>query len=76
MAQYAKHPKEHPITLELSDGSKFTVFTTYGKEGETIKLELDPTNHPAWMKDGGNFVDEGNERVSKFKSKFAGFGDA
>jgi large subunit ribosomal protein L31 len=46
--------------------------STYGADGDTLTLDIDPTTHPAWT--GGNqaLVDRGG-RVSKFKDKFGGF---
>ena len=71
MAQYSKHPKQHEVILELSDKSKITIFSSYGKKGEIVKLDQDPINHPAWQKDKRDFVNPENEIVSKFKKKYS-----
>jgi ribosomal protein L31 len=71
MTQYSKHPKQHEVVLELSDKSKVTILSSHGKKGEVVKLDQDPTNHPAWQKDSRNFINQENEMVSKFKKKFS-----
>ena len=42
---------------------------TYGKEGELLKLDVDPASHPAWT--GGNAqIRENAGQVARFKKKF------
>ncbi len=67
------HPKQHLVNVEMTDGSKFQILTTWGKEGETLKLDVDPRNHPAWQEKAQNFINANDERVSKFKKKFGDF---
>jgi large subunit ribosomal protein L31 len=69
------HPKQHVIDVVMNNGNKFQILTTWGKEGDSLRLDVDPTNHPAWQDKGQNFVNVNNERVSKFKKKFGDFGD-
>jgi large subunit ribosomal protein L31 len=64
------HPDCHTIRLVLSNGQKIEVESTWGSEGETMKLDVDPTNHPAWRKDKSTFVNVNNSQVFKFKKKF------
>jgi large subunit ribosomal protein L31 len=66
------HPDYHFVTLKLNDGTEYVTRSTYGSDGDTLTLDIDPTTHPAWT--GGNqaLVDRGG-RVSKFKNKFGGF---
>ncbi len=47
--------------------------TTWGKEGETLILDADPKNHPAWRADGKSTVDVNNERISRFNAKFGNY---
>ena len=47
--------------------------STYGKEGDTLSLDIDPTVHPAWTGGNTHLIDTGG-RVSKFKKKYSGFG--
>ena len=46
------HPDYHMITVEMTDGTKFQTRSTWGKEGDTLHLDIDPKVHPAWT--GGN----------------------
>lgn len=66
-------PKQHLVNVVMTDGSEFQILTTWGKEGETIKLDVDPKNHPAWQKEAQNFINANDARVAKFKSKFGDF---
>ncbi|RME17610.1 MAG: 50S ribosomal protein L31, partial [Alphaproteobacteria bacterium] len=47
--------------------------STWGQEGGTLTLDVDPSVHPAWTGGGTRLMDTGG-RVSKFKSKYAGLG--
>jgi large subunit ribosomal protein L31 len=47
--------------------------STYGAEGDTLSLDIDPSAHPAWTGGGTRLMDTGG-RVSKFKNKYAGLG--
>lgn len=67
------HPDYHVIDVKMTDGSVVQMRSTWGKEGETLQLDIDPSAHPAWTGGSRNLVDAGG-RVSKFKKKFEGFG--
>ena len=41
------HPKYHTVKVVMTDGSEFTTRSTYGAEGDTIHLDIDPKSHPA-----------------------------
>jgi ribosomal protein L31 len=43
--------------------------STWGAEGDTLSLDIDPTVHPAWTGGGTRLMDQGG-RVSKFKKKY------
>ena len=66
------HPDYHLITVAMTDGTTFQTRSTYGKEGDTLTLEIDPTTHPAWTGGGQHLLDRGG-RVSRFQEKFKGF---
>ncbi|HKJ61439.1 MAG TPA: 50S ribosomal protein L31 [Hyphomicrobiales bacterium] len=66
------HPEYHKITVIMTDGSEFETYSTYGSEGDTLRLDIDPTSHPAWTGGSQHLVDRGG-RVSRFKKKFEGF---
>ena len=42
------HPDYHMIKVQMTDGTVFETRSTWGKEGDTLALEIDPTSHPAW----------------------------
>jgi large subunit ribosomal protein L31 len=67
------HPEYHEITVKMTDGTEYKTFSTYGKPGETLVLDIDPTVHPAWTGGGHRLLDTGG-RVSKFKKKYEGLG--
>jgi large subunit ribosomal protein L31 len=67
------HPKQHGINIVMTDGTKFQILTNFGKEGDTLKLDVDPKNHSAWQEKGQNFINANDERVTKFKKKFGNF---
>jgi large subunit ribosomal protein L31 len=67
------HPDYHVVNVKMTDGSLVQMRTTWGKAGDTLALDIDPTVHPAWTGGGARLTDTGG-RVSKFKKKFEGFG--
>ena len=42
------HPDYHTVKVVMTDGTEFTTRTTWGKEGDTLHLDIDPKSHPAW----------------------------
>ena len=67
------HPDYHFIEVKMTDGTVLTMRSTWGKEGDTMALDIDPTVHPAWTGVTSRLLDQGG-RVSKFKNKYAGLG--
>ena len=67
------HPKQHVVTVKMTDKSQFEILTTWGKEGDVLTLDVDPKNHPAWQDKAQNFINANDERVTKFKKKFGDF---
>ena len=65
------HPDYHMITVELTDGTKFQTRSTWGKEGDTLHLEIDPTVHPAWTGGNQKLLDSGGQ-VARFNKRFGG----
>jgi len=63
------HPNYHKIKVVMTDGSHFETRSTWGKEGDTLKLEIDSKSHSAWVGGSQKILDKG--RVSKFFKKFA-----
>jgi large subunit ribosomal protein L31 len=66
------HPDYHMITVVMNDGSSYQTRSTYGAEGDTLTLDIDPTTHPAWNKGSQTMLDRGG-RVSRFNKKFDSF---
>ena len=66
------HPDYHTIKVVMTDGSEYETRSTYGAEGDTLHLDIDPRTHPAWTGGDRQLVDRGG-RVSRFKNKYAGF---
>jgi large subunit ribosomal protein L31 len=67
------HPAYHMIDVKLVDGTVVQMKSTWGKEGEQMSLDIDPSVHPAWTGGGTRLMDTGG-RVSKFKNKYSGLG--
>ena len=67
------HPDYHQIKVKMTNGDIVDMRSTYGKEGDTLSLDIDPTVHPAWTGGNTHLIDTGG-RVSKFKKKYSGFG--
>ena len=42
------HPEYHMIKVVMTDGTEFMTRSTYGKDGDTLNLDIDPKTHPAW----------------------------
>ena len=66
------HPEYHEITVIMTDGSTFTTRSTYGKAGDSLRLDIDPKTHPAWT-GVHRLVDTGGQLV-KFNKRFQGLG--
>ncbi len=67
------HPDYHFIDVKMTDGTTFRMRSTWGKEGDTLALDIDPTVHPAWTGGSQRLTDQGG-RVSKWKRKYEGLG--
>ena len=63
------HPNYHKINVVMTDGSKFETMSTWGKEGDTLKLDIDPLSHSALTGGTQKILDKG--RVSKYNKKFS-----
>ena len=65
------HPDYHTIKVVLTDGTSYETRSTWGSEGDTMTLEIDPTSHPAWTGGQRNVLEGG--RVAKFNKRFSSF---
>ena len=67
------HPDYHEISVIMTDGSTFTTRSTMGKEGDELRLDIDPKSHPAWTGGSQRLVDTGGQ-VAKFNKRFKDLG--
>lgn len=65
------HPQYHLIKVVMTDGTEFMTRSTYGAEGDTLNLDIDPKTHPAWTGGSQQLLDRGG-RLSRFNSRFGG----
>jgi len=66
------HPNYHEITVIMTDGSSFKTRSTWGKQGDTLHLEIDSKSHPAWT-GVHRLVDSGGQ-LAKFNKRFQNLG--
>ena len=66
------HPDYHDITVVMTDGTTFQTRSTWGKRGDTLRLDVDPKSHPAWT-GVQKLLDTGGQ-IAKFNKRFASFG--
>ena len=64
------HPDYHEITVVMTDGSSFKTRSTWGKAGDTMRLDIDPKSHPAWT--GVHRLIDSGGQLAKFKKRFQG----
>jgi len=65
------HPDYHEINVIMTDGTAFKTRSTYGKEGATLRLDVDPKTHPAWTGGAQRLMDTGGQ-LSRFNKRFGG----
>ncbi len=65
------HPDYHMIKVQMTNGTMFETRSTWGKEGDTLQLDIDPSAHPAWTGGTGRLLDAGGQ-VAKFNKRFGG----
>jgi large subunit ribosomal protein L31 len=57
----------------MTDGTSYQTRSTYGKAGDTLRLEIDPKSHPAWTGGQQRLLDTGGQ-LARFNRRFQGFG--
>jgi large subunit ribosomal protein L31 len=67
------HPDYHEITVVMTDGTTYQTRSTYGKAGDTLRLEIDSKSHPAWTGGQQRLLDTGGQ-LARFNKRFQGFG--
>ena len=66
------HPDYHAYNIIMTDGSTYSTRSCAGKEGDTLRLDIDPKSHPAWT--GVQRIMDTGGQISKFNKKFASIG--
>lgn len=66
------HPDYHEITVTMTDGTSHKTRTTWGKPGDTMRLDIDPKSHPAWT--GVHRLMDSGGQLAKFNKRFQGMG--
>jgi len=66
------HPDYHEITVVMTDGTEFKTRSTWGKPGDTLRLDIDPKSHPAWT--GVHRLIDSGGQLAKFKGRFKDLG--
>ena len=41
------HPDYHMIKVVMTDGTEYETRSTWGSEGDVMRLDIDPKTHPA-----------------------------
>lgn len=67
------HPDYHEITVLMTDGTTYATRSTWGKPGDTLKLDIDSKSHPAWTGGAQHLVDTEGQ-VAKFNKRFSSIG--
>ncbi len=65
------HPDYHKIKVVMTDGSTFKTRSTWGKNSDILKLEVDPKSHPAWTGGKAN-INDTEGQVARFEKRFRG----
>ncbi|AAW70989.1 50S ribosomal protein L31 [Wolbachia endosymbiont of Brugia malayi] len=60
----------HKITIVMTNGQEFETRSTYGKEGDKIKLDRDPLTHPAWTGSLTSGSTNKTSKIAKFNDKY------
>ncbi len=67
------HPDYHEINVIMTDGSSYQTRSTYGKAGDTLRLDIDPKSHPAWT-GGQQRMNDAGGQLARFNKRFQSFG--
>ena len=66
------HPDYHMIKVVMTDGTEYETRSTWGAEGDVMRLDIDPKSHPA--RTGVRRILDSGGRVAQFNKRFAGLG--
>ena len=62
------HPDYHEISVVMTDGTEYKTRSTWGKEGDVMKLDIDSLSHPAWHGGAQKVVEKG--QLTKFENRY------
>ncbi len=65
------HPDYHEITVVMTDGTEYKTRSTWGSEGDVLKLDVDSKSHPAYTGGAQRVIEKG--QLSKFENKYGSF---
>lgn len=65
------HPDYHTIIVVMTDGTEYKTRSTWGKEGDIMRLDIDSLSHPAWRGGATKITEKG--QLSKFEKRFGSF---
>lgn len=65
------HPDYHTIKVIMTDGTEYETRSTWGKEGDEMRLDVDSLSHPAWSGGATRITEKG--QLSKFENKYGSF---
>ncbi len=65
------HPDYHEITVVMTDGTEYKTHSTWGKEGDVLRLDVDSKSHPAYTGGAHRVIEKG--QLSKFEKRFGSF---
>jgi large subunit ribosomal protein L31 len=57
----------------MTDGTSYKTRSTYGKAGDTLRLEIDSKSHPAWTGGQQRLLDTGGQ-LARFNKRFGSLG--
>jgi large subunit ribosomal protein L31 len=66
------HPDYHEISVVMTDGTEFKTRSTWGKAGDSLRLDIDPKSHPAWT--GVHRLLDSGGQLAKFQGRFKDLG--
>lgn len=66
------HPDYHTIKVVMTDGTEYLTRSTWGKQGDVMKLDVDSASHPAWTGGPQRLVEGG--QLDRFNKKFGELG--
>ena len=67
------HPDYHEITVVMTDGTSYATRSTYGKAGDTLRLEIDRNRIRRGPEEQQRLLDTGGQ-LARFNRRFRGFG--